>query len=376
MQAGVAQNSFETRLSIECQGTDLGHLEQPNLRTRMNTPIEHTLEKLSEGASLSEAEAQDAFTLVMRGECTAAQIASLLTALRVKGESVEELVGAVRALRHHATPVGIDRDDVLDTCGTGGDVSGTFNISTAAALVAAAAGAVVVKHGNRSVSSSSGSSELLEGLGVRIDGGPEVVARCTRELGFGFCFAPLFHTAMRHAAPVRKELRFRTLFNLAGPLANPVRPSFQLLGVGRPELAELMGESLRRLGIRHAVIVCGGGRLDEVTLTGPTSVVEVRAKELRAIQWHPHGFGLTECRLEELQVSSPAESVEVVRAILEGAPGARRNVVLANAAAALWVAGRAENLREGVALAAEAIDQRKAADLVARLITLTNEGGS
>ena len=168
-----------------------------------------------------------------------------------------------------------------------------------AALVAAAAGAVVAKHGNRSVSSSSGSSELLEGLGVRIDAGPALVARCIGELGFGFCFAPIFHGAMRHAAPVRKELRFRTIFNLAGPLANPARPSFQLLGVGRCELAQTMAEALRRLGIRRAAVVTGSDGMDEVTLTGPTSVLEVRADEVRRTEWQPEDFGLPACRLED-----------------------------------------------------------------------------
>jgi len=262
---------------------------------------------------------------------------------------------------------------VLDTCGTGGDESGTFNISTAAALVAAATGAVVAKHGNKSVSSSSGSSELLEGLGVRIDAGPALVARCLDELGFGFCYAPVFHGAMRHAAPVRKELRFRTIFNLAGPLANPARPRFQLLGVGRCELALTMAEALRQLGIRRAAVVTGSDGMDEVTLTGPTSVVEVQADEVRRTEWQPEDFGLPACRLEDLRVSTPEESVAVVRAILAGGAGPPRDVVLANAAAALWVAEKAGSLVEGVRRAAASIDQGKAAALLERLIALTNE---
>jgi anthranilate phosphoribosyltransferase len=335
--------------------------------------IENVLKQLAEGTDLSAVQAQAAFEQVMRGACTPVQIASLLTALRVKGETVEELVGAARALRQHATLVETGRDDVLDTCGTGGDETGTLNISTAAALVAAAAGAVVAKHGNRSVSSASGSSELLEGLGVRIDVGPERVAQCIRELGFGFCFAPVFHGAMRHAAPVRKELRFRTIFNLAGPLANPAQPSYQLLGVARPELVELMAGALQLLGTRRAAVVCGSDGMDEVTLTGPTSVCEVAGKVLRPTRWQPADFGLAACRLEDLKVDSPGESVEVVGDVLAGRPGPPRDVVLANAAAALWVAEKADSLVDGVQLAAEAVDHGKAARLLARLVAFTNE---
>jgi anthranilate phosphoribosyltransferase len=322
---------------------------------------------------LSAAEAEAVFEQVMQGRCSDVQIAALLTGLRVKGETVDELLGAVRALRRHAAPVETGRDDVLDTCGTGGDGSGTFNVSTAAALVAAAAGAVVAKHGNRGVSSASGSSQVLEALGVRVDVGGEVVRRSIAELGFGFCFAPRFHGAMRYAAPVRRELRFRTIFNLAGPLANPARPGFQLVGVGRVELAEIMAAALERLGTRRAFVVCGAEGVDEVALWGTTTVLDVQPGSIRRLQWTPDDFGLAACESERLRVHSPEESARVIRAILAGQRGPHRDVVLANAAAALWVAGMAEGLLDGVRRAAEAIDQQRAAGLLDRLIALTNE---
>lgn len=339
-------------------------------RARM---IETVLNQLAAGKGLSIDDAQAVFEQVMQGRCSDVQIAALLTALRVKGETVEELVGAVEAMRHHLVPIDAGRDDILDTCGTGGDESGTFNVSTAAALVAAAAGAAVVKHGNRGVSSASGSSDVLEALGVRVDVGPDVVARCIRELSFGFCFAPVFHRAMHYAAPVRKQLRFRTLFNLAGPLANPVRPAYQLLGVGQPELAELMAEAIRRLGIRQAFVVWGADGMDEVTLSGTTRVFDVRPDSIRQSQWKPDDFALPVRLIDEIRVASPGESAQVIRAILDGRPGAHRDVVLANAAAALWVAGKAEGLVDGVQRAAAAIDAGKAAHLLDRLVAVTNE---
>lgn len=335
--------------------------------------IHQILGKLASSEDLSVEEARVAFESVMQGQCTEAQIAALLTALRVKKETVDEIVGAAEALRRHVTPIEVGRADLLDTCGTGGDGAATFNISTAAALVTAAAGVPVAKHGNRSVSSSSGSADVLSALGVNVEVAPDVVARCIRELGFGFCYAPILHVAMRHAAPVRRQLRFRTIFNLVGPLTNPARAGYQLLGVGRPDIAEKLAQALGRLGTRHALVVCGEDGLDEVSLSRPTNVYDVRGNQLRTHRWAAEDFGLAACDNDKLVVSSPEQSAEVVREVLNGRHGPQRDIVLANAAAALMAAERVDELRIGVRMAAEAIDQGQAIELLGRLITLTNE---
>ncbi len=333
--------------------------------------IESSISKLVERADLTVAEMRSAIEAIMQGECKDAEIAAFLTAMRMKGETVDEIVGAASVMREHVTRIATDRDGVLDTCGTGGDSLSTFNISTATALVAAACGVPVAKHGNRSFSSVSGSAEALQELGVNIEVGVPIVEQCIREVGVGFCYAPLLHPSMRHAVPVRKQLRFRTIFNILGPLTNPAQAQHQLLGVSRRELVEKLGEALSRLGTRHAFIVCGHDGLDEVTLTGPTFVSEIRDGVTRSLQWHPQDFDLPACRLENLRVHSATESAERIRDVLAGRPGPCRDIVLANAAAALLVAEQVPDLRTGVVRAVHAIDTGRAQRILDSLAELT-----
>jgi anthranilate phosphoribosyltransferase len=260
---------------------------------------------------------------------------------------------------------------LLDTCGTGGDQLHTFNISTAAAFVVAACGVPVPKHGNRGVSSTSGSADVLEQLGVNISLSPDQVAQCLDELNIGFCFAPLFHSAMKNVAPVRKQLRFRTIFNLLGPLTNPARASFQLIGAGRKETAHRLARALAELGRKHAYVVCGADQLDEVSLWGVTTAFEVTGAQIVEQQWTADSFGLPECRAEELQVQSPAESAAVLRGVFAGQTGPARNIVLANAAAALLAAVKVGTPREGVQLATAAIDAGGVRELLAKLVEMT-----
>jgi anthranilate phosphoribosyltransferase len=333
--------------------------------------IETTIAKLVERDSLSVAEMRATFEAIMEGKCREAELAAFLTALRMKGETVDEIVGAATVMRERVTPIRADREGLLDTCGTGGDALSTFNISTATALVAAACGVPVAKHGNRSFSGTSGSAEVLRELGVNIEVGVPVVERSIQELGIGFCYAPLLHPSMRHAQPVRQAIRFRTIFNILGPLTNPARADHQLLGVSRRDLVDKLGEALSRLGTRHAFVVCGHDGLDEVTLTGPTFVAEVRDGTSHTLQWHPEDFGLPGCRLEDLRANSITESAERIRAILAGEAGAGRDIVLANAAAALLAAGHVADLPAGVARAATAVDSGRARRLLGSLVELT-----
>jgi anthranilate phosphoribosyltransferase len=333
--------------------------------------IEAALAQLVEGRHLSVSEMRLAIEAIMQGNCQDAEIAAFLTAMRMKGETVDEIVGAASVMREHVTAIQVDRQDLLDTCGTGGDSLSTFNISTATALVAAACGVPVAKHGNRGFSSPSGSAEALQALGVNIEVGVPVVEQCIREIGVGFCYAPLLHPSMRHAVPVRRQLRFRTIFNILGPLTNPARAQHQLLGVSRRDLVEKLGEALSRLGTRRAFVVCGHDGLDEVTLTGPTFVAEVRDGVTHLDQWHPADFDLPACRLEDLRVHSATESAERIRDVLGGAAGPCRDVVLANSAAALVAADHVAELRSGVSRAAHALDTGRAARVLHSLVELT-----
>jgi anthranilate phosphoribosyltransferase len=333
--------------------------------------IENSIIKLVDGKNLAVAEMRSAIEAIMQGDCTDAEIAAFLTAMRMKGETVDEIVGAATVMREHVTRIKTDRDDVLDTCGTGGDALSTFNISTATALVAASCGVPVAKHGNRGFSCTSGSAEELQELGVNIEVSVPVVEQCIGEIGVGFCYAPLLHPSMRHAVPVRKQIRFRTIFNILGPLTNPAQAQHQLLGVSRRDLVEKLGEALSRLGTRHAYVVCGHDGLDEVTLTGPTFVSEVRDGTTHAHQWHPEDFDLPACRLEDLRISSATESAERIREVLRGKPGPCRDIVVANAAAALLAAEQVGDLRSGVLRAAHAIDAGRAKRILDSLIALT-----
>ena len=327
---------------------------------------------LAAGENLSREQMTAAVDGIMRGQVAEGEIALFLTALRAKGETVDEVAGAAAALRRHMTSIPTNRTGVIDTCGTGGDGSGTFNISTAAALVTAAAGVPVAKHGNRSYTSKTGSADVLAALGVNIEAGVPLVAECLDELGICFCFAPLLHPSMKHVAAVRKKLGVPTIFNLLGPLSNPAGAPFQLLGVGKENLHRLLAEALALLGTERAVVVRGEDGLDEVTLAGPTQVIEVRGDTLREFSWTPADFGLSPQPLSGLQVGSPAESAAVIRLILAGEHGPARDIVVLNAAAALWTAGHSATLPQAANAAAAAIDSGAAGRLLADLAKKTN----
>ena len=318
--------------------------------------------RLVRGESLAEAEASAAMEAIMRGEATPAQIAGFVVALRVKGETVEEITGLARTARALATPLAAPAG-LLDTCGTGGDGLGTFNISTLAGIVAAACGAKVAKHGNRAASSVCGSADVLEALGVKIDLGPEGVLRCLAKAGIGFLFAPVFHPSFRYAAVPRRELGVRTVFNVLGPLCNPAGASFQALGVADGGLAERMAEVLGRLGVERAIVFHASDGMDELSLSGPSQVIEVDG-ERRQYQLDPQELGLQRAPVEALRGGGPEQNAAIAREVLGGAQGPRREVVLLNAAAALRAAGLARDWKQGLGLAAEAIDSGRAAGVL------------
>lgn len=331
------------------------------------------LSLLSEGQTLTVEQTRAALLAMMTGECGDAHIAAFLTALKVRGETVDELVGAASVLREKCVSLPTGLAGVLDTCGTGGDQSHTFNISTAAALVAAACGLPVAKHGNRGVSSSSGSADVLKTLGVNVDVEPATAVACLKEVGIGFFFAPSWHPAMKHVMPVRRQLRFRTIFNMIGPLSNPARADFQVVGVGRADWADKLAEALLRLGAKSATVVTGSDGLDEVTLAGTTRAVCLRDGRLQTETWSADSFGLPGYSPEVWKVSSPAESAAVIRGVFEGRPGPARDIVLANSAAALWTAGKAGDLQHGAALAAAAIDRGAAKAMLEQLIARSQQ---
>lgn len=337
----------------------------------MHDSIRPVVDRLISGEDLSAPMMHAAISAVMDGQAADVDIAALLTALRCRGESVSALVGAARAMRERATPIPCRSTGLLDTCGPGGDGLGTFNISTAAALVAAACGVKVAKHGNRSVTSKSGSADVLEALGVNLQLSPEQIGRCIDEVGIGFCFAPLLHSAMKFAAPVRKQLGFRTIFNLLGPLTNPAKADYQLIGVPRLDLAEKLALALKELGTRRALVVCGNDELDEVSLWGTTTVWDVRPGKFERREWTAADAGLPECRPDELRIADAAESAAVVLRVFEGERSPMRDIVVANAAAALVAAERSDTLSAGVATASRAIDSGAAKRLVEELIRFT-----
>ena len=301
-----------------------------------------------------------------------AQIGLLLTSLRAKGETFAELAGAAEALRRRMVRVHTNRQGLIDTCGTGGDGSGTFNISTAAAIVTAAAGVPVAKHGNRSITSRTGSADVLAALGVNIEASRPTVARCLDELGIGFCFAPLLHPSMKAVSAVRKQLGVPTIFNLLGPLCNPAGAPYQVIGVGRPEAHRLMAEALALLGVRRAIVVRGDDGLDEVSLAGKTQVIEIHNGQLHDLQWTPGDFGIQPAGREGMLINSADESAAVIRSVLGGERGPPRDIVLLNSAAALWTAGKSSDLRDCAVLAAQAIDSGAARDLLSRWAVMSN----
>ena len=332
------------------------------------------IEKLGRREDLTTAEAAEAMAVIMRGEAAAAQIAGLLIGLSMKGERPSELVGFAQTMRAQAVALRRPPAQVFDTCGTGGDRSGTFNISTAAALTLAACGVRVAKHGNRSVSSRCGSADVLEALGVNVTASPAVVEHCLHEVGIAFFFAPTFHPAMRHAGQARKDLGVRTAFNLLGPLTNPARASRQIVGVPRPELTELVARALMLLGSERAWVVHGADGIDELSTTGYSKVSECRDGAVQTFYVHPADCGLAKATLEDLKGGDAAVNAARIREVLDGAEGPSRHIVLLNAGAALFVAGRVETLRDGIARAGEAIDSGAARDVLARLIAASRDG--
>lgn len=348
----------------------------------MTAPLVAALDVLTRGPELDEAGTRAAVAAIMTGEAPDALVAAFLTALRLRGETAAELAGAVSAARDHAVAwpdsdeADRNRGPLLDTCGTGGDGACTVNISTATALVIAATGVAVAKHGNRSASGNSGSAEVLTELGVKIDPELPTLLRCLHDLKLTFLFAPHFHPALRFAAPVRRLLPFRTLFNLVGPLANPARPSHQLIGVPDPRLADLVAAAIARLGTTCAAVVTSSDGLDEVSLGGDTRVCWVEAGRVDVRVWPRAAFGMPPVRPAELRVSGPAASATAIRGVLAGEPGPVRNTILANAAAGLLVAGRVADLIAGVDRAAEAIDSGSAGRLLERWAELSHQGVS
>jgi anthranilate phosphoribosyltransferase len=330
------------------------------------------IEKLGRREDLTTDEAAAAMAVIMRGDAPPAQIAGLLIGLTMKGERPAELVGLARTMRAEAVRLAQPVEDVFDTCGTGGDRSGTFNISTAAALVVAACGVPVAKHGNRSVSSRCGSADVLEALGVNVSAPPGVVERCLREIGIAFFFAPTFHPAMRHAAQARKDLGVRTAFNLLGPLTNPAHATRQLVGVPRPELTELIARALLLLGSKRAWVVHGADGLDELSTTGYTKVSECRHGAVQTFYVHPADYGLAKNSRDALLGGDAAVNAARIREVLDGADGPARNVVLLNAGAALFIAGRAESVRTGIADAAQSIDSGRARATLSALVEVSH----
>ncbi len=334
--------------------------------------LTEAIQLVTAGRDLAQDEMRQVIDRMMRGECSDAQIAEFLLALRAKGESVEEVAGAAAAMRQHMVPVRSQRSGILDTCGTGGDGARTFNISTAAAIVTAAAGVPVAKHGNRRITSSTGSADVLTALGVNIEAACSTVERCLDELGLAFCFAPQLHPAMRHVAAARRSLGVPTIFNLLGPLCNPAGAAYQLLGVGRSHKGELISAALQRLGPARAAIVTGRDGLDEVTLAAETEVTLVADGVRETFIWEPEQFGIARQPLTALLAEGPDASAAVIRRVLDGERGPARDIVVLNSAAALWIANSDGDLKTCAERAAEAIDSGRARQLLADLARFTS----
>ncbi len=332
--------------------------------------------------SLPREQARAVMSEILAGKATDAQIAALLVALHMKGETVEEIVGFAEAIRAAAAPLpiggnsaldvsGTERDALVDTCGTGGDASGTFNISTATALVVAGAGVRVAKHGNRSVTSKCGSADVVEALGINLNLPPSRVAACLNEVGIAFLFAPAMHSAMKYVQPARRELRLRTVFNLLGPLTNPARASAQVVGVYSDDLVDKLAEALAMLGLRRALVAHGRDGLDEITISGPTRVAEVRDGRVRTYEVTPEEFGLARAPLEDISGGDAQVNAQIIRDVLEGAKSARRDVVLLNAGAALVAAGRTDAIGDALPLAAQSLDSGAAQAKLEALVRFT-----
>ncbi|HET7095696.1 MAG TPA: anthranilate phosphoribosyltransferase [Thermomicrobiales bacterium] len=345
------------------------------MATTTEFDIRRTIQAVVDGRELTFDEATAAMDAVMSGGVTGAQVGALITALRMRGESVEEIAGFAAAMRRHALRVEVapDGGPLVDTCGTGGDAAGTFNISTTAAFAIAGAGVRVAKHGNRAMTSKCGSADVLEGLGVAIELPPAAVARCIEEVGIGFMYAPAFHPAMRFVGPARREIGIRTVFNILGPLTNPAGASHQLIGVGHPDIAAKLAEALATLGSEHAVLVHAEAGLDELGISGPSHVTEYDARrgDIRTFDIAPAALGLELGTMDDLLGGGVERNVEITRAILNGEDGPRRSVTLLNAGAGIFAANAAESFEAGIAIAAEAIDSGKALAALEKLAAAT-----
>lgn len=346
--------------------------------------IIEAIKKVVDRVDLDSAESESLLEQIMSGQCTDAQIGALLTGLRMKGETVAELAGFARVMRRKAARVqpstivsaeigGTEREALIDTCGTGGDVSGSFNVSTATAFVVAGAGVRVAKHGNRSVSSRCGSADVVEALGVNIELAPARIASCIDKVGIGFLHAPLLHEAMRYVAPARRQMGIRTIFNMLGPLTNPAGANTQVVGVYATHLTELLAGVLAELGSTRALVVHGSDGLDELTITAESKITELRDGELNTYFVSPEDFGLSRATLAEIQGGDAKQNSEIILEVLRGDRGPKRDIVLLNAAAAFLASSRVLNLQEGVELAGESIDSSKAMEKLKRLIEFTNE---
>ncbi|MBU0502511.1 MAG: anthranilate phosphoribosyltransferase [Candidatus Margulisbacteria bacterium] len=332
------------------------------------------IKKVVARINLTQAEASLAMDAIMKGQATPSQIAAFITALSMKGETIDEITGCAQKMREHAINISPKQKNLVDTCGTGGDVSGTFNVSTVSALVVAGAGVPVAKHGNRSVSSKCGSADVLEALGVKIDLEPKKVEACINEVGIGFIFAPKFHAAMKYAMPSRQEIGIRTIFNILGPLTNPAKASAQVLGVFKPELTEVMAKVLNNLETKHALVVHGLDGLDEISISSKTKVSELKSGKVKTFELSPKELGLKKGDKADLKGGSANENAAIALEILKGSDkGARRDMVLANAGAAIYVGGKAKDLKEGIKLAAESIDSGAANKKLAELIKFSSE---
>jgi anthranilate phosphoribosyltransferase len=351
--------------------------------------IKELISKIVGGEDLTESEMETAMNEIMTGTATSAQIGAFITAMRLKGETVDEITGAARAMRARATKinvnnhiVNIDRDEIniesetiLDVVGTGGDGTKTFNVSTTTAFVAAGGGVKVAKHGNRAVSSLCGSADVLESLGVNLDLTSTDVERCIHEIGIGFLYAPLFHGAMKHAAGPRSEIGIRSIFNLLGPVTNPAGASAQVLGVYEQSLTEKMAEVLKRLGSKEAFVVCGEGTFDEISICGPTKVSHLKADEVQTFEMTPEEYGLKTAPIKEIVGGNAKDNAMIVRSVLDGEKGAKRDMVLLNASAAFVAAGQCDDFKEGIKIAADSIDSGKARQKLDNLVEVTAQCG-
>ncbi|MCL5024177.1 MAG: anthranilate phosphoribosyltransferase [Nitrospirae bacterium] len=333
--------------------------------------IKEAIHLIVQGIHLSETEMTECMREIMEGRAGEAQMGAFLTALRIKGETVEEITGAARIMREKVTPIAAP-EGVLDTCGTGGDMSHTFNISTCTAIVSAAAGVPVAKHGNRSVSSRSGSADVLEALGVKIDLPPEKVEKCLFETGFGFLFAPLFHPAMKYAIGPRREIGIRTVFNILGPLTNPAGAKKQILGVFAGRLTDTLAQVLRNLGSEDIMVVHGEDGLDEITISDGTRISRYKGGEVETFYVTPENFGVDRADVESLQGGDKEENAKILLSVLKGERGPRRDIVLMNAAAALVVAGRARGFEDAMLIAADAIDSGDSLRKLEEIIRVCN----